>query len=402
MTKSAPQQADEDMAGAGGLFRTSVLDDTMVNYGVFCGMESEPLFDSGAAPADGTDGLFFNDAPLMQDPECAGVCMPQSYNMLGVATEQPGITPPTAFSAPQDTAPPPLPPAVPPVAAVADAAPAPVPLGAAAPVAAASEKDDAAARAATQPKRISARQRSASFAGTTSAGATPVPRPRRKRQRTTEKGAGAAAGTAGAVAVPIAPADSGTALAATMAATGSARRAASAAALGTDDLRTDGTRKGRMRCTTKRVGRLSGTATPTGTATAAAVAAAGLPASSAPMYGGGYPDVVTKQAKMYEALDRAIGGHIDLTMPSSMEPGILQIYVYLKFVLHINQSSSQTHHTSHLILNSSRVLRHPVRGGRSTTCYQPFLLSLSRTQHRRHSKQARNTTHANTQCTSTR
>ena len=55
-------------------------------------------------------------------------------------------------------------------------------------------------------------------------------------------------------------------------------------------------------------------------------------ASSAPMFGGGYPDVVSKQIKLYDALDKVLGPHVDLALPSSMTPDILQPYIYLKFV----------------------------------------------------------------------
>lgn len=96
------------------------------------------------------------------------------------------------------------------------------------------------------------------------------------------------------------------------------------------------TKRARSRGAAKRPPRVTG---PRGSASSSALVSpstfAGspqVPASNAPMFGGGYPDMVTKQAKLYEVLDQAIGDHVDLTQASAMVPSILQLYIFLKFV----------------------------------------------------------------------
>lgn len=74
--------------------------------------------------------------------------------------------------------------------------------------------------------------------------------------------------------------------------------------------------------------------------------------SSAPMYGHGFPDMAAARADVLGLVGATLGPYIDLTHPASIVPEVIQPMVYV----------------------NARVLRCPMRGGRSLTCCQPFLL----------------------------
>ena len=88
------------------------------------------------------------------------------------------------------------------------------------------------------------------------------------------------------------------------------------------------------------------------TAAAGTAGGATVLVSSAPMYGHGYADMAAERADVLGLVGATLGAYIDLTHPASIVPEVIQPMVYV----------------------NARVLRCPMRGGRSLTCCQPFLL----------------------------
>lgn len=274
----------------------SVFDDMMVNYG--------PVFTPSAATAPACDApptLFPPGTPsssTLADPSYAGDL---AYYPPAPAPAREAL----AQSVPQGV-PPALASSALPLQSTADnAPPAPAPVPALPPQPQQQQQQQQQQLQETVgPKTLRPRGGESSAA----------PRPRKRRSRAADDD----------TAEPVPPEDAGT---------GSGR----GSPLDPKERKAAETKKTRSRGPSKRPVRVTG---PRGSASSSALcvspsAFAGSPqvsASNAPMFGGGYPDMVTKQAKLYEVLDQAIGDHVDLTQSSAMVPSILQLYTFLKFV----------------------------------------------------------------------